>query len=250
MVVETVLFDLDDTLFDHRHARLAGLQAIRQAQPELRRFPVARLDRSLERLLTDIHLRLVLTGKVTHDEGRWLRMVRFLEEYQIRLPRQRIQALIDLRVATYERHLRAVPGAAALLRHLHESGRVIGVVTNNLRSEQEEKLRVTGLEEYVDHLVCSEQVGVTKPNPRIFRVALQRTGGTPRTAVMVGDSWAVDVVGAIRLGIPSVWFHRDSRPRPRSPVARELRSFRPLAHAARVILTHRPPAARPRPKRR
>jgi HAD superfamily hydrolase (TIGR01509 family) len=239
MAVEAVLFDLDDTLYDHRHARLAGMRAIRQVEPALGRIPLARLDRTFERLLNDIHISLVLTGKISLRESRWLRMTRFLEEYRIKLPRRRVQELIDLRIETYTQHRRAVPGSSALLRHLHARGTTVGVVTNNLRSEQEEKLRVTGLEDLVDHLVCSEQVGVTKPDPRIFRVALRRVRARPERAVMVGDSWESDVIGATRLGIRSVWFHRDTRPLPSTPPSDELRSFRPLARAKSVVLGHR-----------
>jgi HAD superfamily hydrolase (TIGR01509 family) len=243
MAIDTVLFDLDDTLYDHRHARLAGMQAIRRADPALGRLPLTRLDRTFERLLTDVHISLVLTGKISLGESRWIRMTRFLDEFRIELPRRRIRELIEIRFAEYLRHRRPVPGAPALLRHLKAEGKTVGVVTNNLRSEQEEKLRVTGLDALVDHLICSDQVGVTKPHPRIFRVALKRAHAQPRTAVMVGDSWEWDVLGAARLGIWPVWFHRDRRPLPRAPRAEELRSFRPLAQATRVILggRHRRP---------
>jgi HAD superfamily hydrolase (TIGR01549 family) len=244
MAVEAVLFDLDDTLFDHHYARRAALQTLRAAEPAVGRFPLEQLDRTFERLLTDIHISLVLTGKITPEESRWMRMAKFLKEYHIKLPRKRIRELIEVRTESYRRHRRAVPGAPALLRRLRSSGRTVAIVTNNLRAEQEEKLRVTGLDRWVDHLVCSEQVGVTKPAPRIFRVALERAGARPRTSVMVGDSWEYDIVGATRLGIRSIWFHRDSRALPAAPPAEELRSFRPLSRATTVIL------GRPRRSRR
>ena len=239
MAVDTVLFDLDDTLFDHRHARLAGLRALREAEPALQRFPLAQQDRTFERLLTAIHLGLVLTGKISPEQSRVLRMSKFLQEYRVERSRRQIGELVELRLTAYRRHRRAVPGAMALLRHLRDAGRTVTVVTNNLRSEQEEKLRVTGLDPLVNHLVCSEQVGVTKPDPRIFRAALKRSGAHPRQSVMVGDSWEYDVTGAAKSGIWPVWFHRDRLPIPRSPAADELRSFRPSAHAARVVLRGR-----------
>ncbi len=152
------------------------------------------------------------------------------------MSRRRIRELVDRRTEAYLRHRRAVPGAPALLRDLHAAGKTIGVVTNNLVAEQEAKLRAIGLEDLVYHLVCSEEVGVTKPDPRIFRTALQRAAASPRGSVMVGDSWEYDVVGATRVGMRSVWFHRDARPLPPSPPAAELRSFRPLRQATAVIL--------------
>lgn len=239
MTIEAVLFDLDDTLFDHRYARLAGLRALREAEPALARFPLAQLDGSLERLLTEIHLRLVLTGRISPEKSRLLRMTRFLREYHIERSRRQIEDLVEIRLAAYREHRRAVPGAAPLLRRLHDAGAVVTVVTNNLRSEQEEKLRVTSLDRLVDYLVCSEQVGATKPDPRIFRAALRQSAAAPRTSVMVGDSWDYDVRGAAQTGIWPVWFHRDRLPLPRSPPADELRSFRPSALAARVVLRGR-----------
>ena len=236
MAVETVLFDLDDTLFDHRHARRAALRTIRSVEPVLGRLSLERMDQEFERLLTEVHVSLVLSGKVTPEESRWIRMNRFLEDHHLVLPQKRVRELIELRMEAYRRHRRAVPGAPEILQRLRATGAAIAVVTNNLVTEQEEKLRVTGLEPLVDHLICSEQVGATKPDPRIFRAALRRARGRAQTAVMVGDSWESDVLGAARLGIRSVWFHRDRRPLPPAPRSGELRSFRPLPHAARVIL--------------
>jgi HAD superfamily hydrolase (TIGR01509 family) len=236
MAVETVLFDLDDTLFDHRYARLAALRTLRELEPAIAQYPLAQLDREFERLLTDVHIALVLTGRISPEESRWMRMTMFLDAHRIQLPRKRIRELIDLRTEAYRRQRRAVPGAKTLLRELHSLGVTVAVVTNNLVSEQEEKLGVTGLDALVDHLVCSEQVGATKPAPRIFRVALKKAHARPPAAVMVGDSWEYDIVGATRLGIRSIWFHRDRRPLPAAPPAQELRSFRPLARARSTIL--------------
>ena len=236
MAVQAVLFDLDDTLFDHRHARLAALRTIRSIEPALARYSLAHLARECDRVRSEVHFALVVTGKISPEESRWRRMTRFLAEHRIDLPRTRIRELVDLRTESYRRNRRAVPGAEALLRQLHASDAKIAVVTNNLVTEQVEKLAVTGLDHLVDHLVCSEEVGVTKPAPQIFRVALQRAGARPGTAVMVGDSWEYDIVGARRLGIRAIWFHRDDRPRPSQPRADELRSFRPLARASSLIL--------------
>lgn len=239
MDVRTVFFDLDDTLFDHRHARLAALRAIRTRVPKLALLPVARLDRSYERLLAEVHRTQVLPGRLSLEESRVLRMTRFLLEFGIELPPSTIGDLLAYRQAVYRRNRRAVPGALALLSRLRSLYTAIAVVTNNLRSEQEEKLRVTGLDAWVDELVCSEQVGFTKPDRRIFTAALARTRSTPARSVMVGDSWESDVMGALAARIRPIWFHRDATPNPQPTRAAELRSFRPLSHATSVILDHR-----------
>lgn len=235
MAVKAVLFDMDDTLYDHRHARRAGLRALQQVEPVLAGKPLVVLDHAYERLFTTDHASRVLTGRLSLEASRRSRMAIFLNQFGAPASRARVQELVDLRLAEYFRRRRAVPGAPELLRALRGLGLPVGVVTNNLRSEQEEKLRFLRIGEYVDHLVCSEQVGVMKPHPRMFRLALRRLGTRADRAVMVGDSWASDVLGAAPLGIWPVWFHRDRRRLPAQPPAAELSSFRPLPRALAVV---------------
>ncbi len=243
MAVKAVLFDMDDTLYDHRFARLAGLRALQGAEAGLARVPLRELDSVYERLFTTGHASLVLTGRITLDSSRRSRMAAFLKEFGVAASRRRVQELVDLRLAEYYRRRRAVPGAPELLRALRSAGVPVGVVTNNLRTEQEEKLRFMRIGGYVDHLVCSEQVGVMKPHPKMFRLALRRLAVSADRAVMVGDSWDSDVRGAAPLGIWPIWFHRDLRPMPADPPAGELRSFRPLSRAFAAVTRSRPGGA-------
>jgi putative hydrolase of the HAD superfamily len=135
----------------------------------------------------------------------------------------------------YIRTRRAIDGAAALLSALKPRVK-IGVVSNNLLAEQQEKMAQCGLDEFVDALIVSEKVGVVKPDPLIFRVALDRLAVSKEDAVMVGDSWAADVEGARAAGISVVWFNRNGRPSP-DPNAGvpELRALEPVSAAIDAI---------------
>jgi putative hydrolase of the HAD superfamily len=65
------------------------------------------------------------------------------------------------------------------------------------------------LDRFLDPLVISCQVGVAKPQPGIFRAALQRSGQPAHRALHVGDSYREDVVGARRVGIQAVLVRRE-----------------------------------------
>ena len=89
----------------------------------------------------------------------------------------------------------------------------------------------------MDELIASEDVGVAKPDPRIFEIALARLGTSAAEAVMVGDSWANDVAGAHALGIRAIWFNPDRAPRPAVPAGvEELHSLVPAAEVAALLL--------------
>ncbi len=135
-------------------------------------------------------------------------------------------------------------GTIPLLRRLKERVSV-GVVTNNHTEEQREKIRALDLGPWIDFLVTSEDVGVSKPDAVIFATALKEAGVTAPEAVMVGDNWAVDVVGATSAGIRAVWLQRRGRRPAGFSQVEVLRSFSPSGRAERLLL--RAPAMRAHP---
>jgi HAD superfamily hydrolase (TIGR01549 family) len=90
----------------------------------------------------------------------------------------------------------------------------------------------TGLEldRYVDFVLASAAVGLAKPDPAFFRVALDRAAAAPHEAIMVGDSYRADVVGARAAGIDAVLLDRDGEATDVDdvPVIRSLAELPPL----------------------
>lgn len=112
-------------------------------------------------------------------------------------------------------------GVIESLRSLHEAGIQLGIVSN---SEGTIRALLTdlGLVDLFQTIVDSWVEGVTKPDPRIFQLALDRLGGmAPSEAVMVGDSYPADVLGARAAGIPAVlldpWDFHPEADAPRFP---------------------------------
>jgi putative hydrolase of the HAD superfamily len=103
---------------------------------------------------------------------------------------------------------RLCPMVACALRIAADSGWVPVVVTNGTLRQQEAKIKKTGLDRYVADWVISEEVGVSKPNPRIFALAAQRVRMRLNAAWVVGDTPEADIAGAAAVGLPSVWVHR------------------------------------------
>lgn len=88
----------------------------------------------------------------------------------------------------------------------------LALVTNGLSCLQREKLAVSGLGEHFAAVVVSAEFGVGKPDAGIFRHALAELDA--EDGVMVGDSLARDVDGALAAGLGAVWVNRYGRPRP------------------------------------
>lgn len=247
-----LLVDLDDTLFDHLGTSGRALARFARSEPALSGWTVRRLlDRYTEHL-NAIHPK-VLTGTLSIDEARIERMRRLFEEAGGRIDRAGAAERARRLRTIYQSERRAVPGASPFLRYVHRRARVV-IVSNNLLEEQREKLSFLGLSPFVDDLVTSEEVRAIKPDPKLFNAALARSGSRREEAVVLGDSFGSDVVGARRAGLPVVWFNpRAGRVPPGAPKVPQLRSLRPPSaawaavvaawrHAGRRGLRRRQPA--------
>lgn len=105
-------------------------------------------------------------------------------------------------------------GAVSLLNALQ--GKVkMGIITNGFTSLQQIRLERTGLRDHFDLLIISEEVGVAKPDPRIFDYALEKAGNPDRSRVlMVGDTAASDILGGINSGLATCWLNAHHREQP------------------------------------
>jgi putative hydrolase of the HAD superfamily len=111
-----------------------------------------------------------------------------------------------------------IPGMAQALRQFKTQGHRLALVADARPDTPPNVLRQHGLYDLFDAFAISEVVGATKPDPRIFGVALDALGmaaGDYCHVVMVGNNLERDVVGANRLGLISVFFYVNERRRTR-----------------------------------
>ena len=99
---------------------------------------------------------------------------------------------------------RPYPEAAEVLAALRARGYRIGVIANQSAGTAD-RLQAWGLLAHIDLVVASAEEGVAKPDPAIFRIALERAGCAPEEAVMIGDRLDNDIVPAKAVGMRTVW---------------------------------------------
>ncbi len=97
---------------------------------------------------------------------------------------------------------RAYPQAGPLLGRLSRRFRL--AVIANQSAGAEERLRRYGLLDYFDFVLGSADIGLQKPDPRIFRLALEKAGCTPHEAAMIGDRPDYDIYPAKQLGLRTI----------------------------------------------
>ena len=120
---------------------------------------------------------------------------------------------------------RPVAGAADVVRSLAADCRVV-VVSDGRPDRVAAALDSIGLLETIgrDAIVTPADAGFRKPDPRLYAAACRTAGVPPDRAVMVGDSWARDVAGALRAGLHAVWYRPSGRRDRRTPPPRPFRT--------------------------
>ncbi len=207
MAPKWIFFDLDDTLFDFSSASLISLRKLYEETPEIQtRFS------SPKAFIDEYHIhnkrmwQLHESGQITAD---FLKPERFrltiAPEREDEETRNAMRALNDQYLWHLGECKAPMEGAKELLEELSKKY-LIGVLTNGFTEVQYRKLRSTGLDRYIQRMVISDEIGIQKPDSRLFRYAEQETGASPESTIMIGDNPDNDIQGALDAGWKAFYF--------------------------------------------
>jgi len=82
----------------------------------------------------------------------------------------------------------------------------LGIITNGSSASQNGKIDFVGLRDKFQAVTVSDDVGVGKPDRRIFEISCAELDVKPEEAVYIGDSYEKDVQGAVNAGLRAVWY--------------------------------------------
>jgi putative hydrolase of the HAD superfamily len=190
MKPNAVLFDLDDTLAD----RAAGLRKYANLLHE--QFS-AQLRPCLEQ---ELHHALLMA-----DDFGSLRQAEALAACRLWRSPPDPALLYDHWQAHFGGMAICYPGSIELLSMLKQSSIKLGIITNGGSAMQRSKLVALGIGHLLDAVVVSEEVGLRKPDPRIFKLALEQLECEPNRAWFVGDHPEHDIRGAAAAGLTTFW---------------------------------------------
>lgn len=203
--IDTVLFDLDDTLHDDTAAYQI---AARRVAEDLARERGPAALRVFDAYVAEAN---AFWGKLTSEH-----LMASIHDTRIQMWLDALRAAgIDAdaelagwcahRYTTYRAEaLELSPGALDLVVALREGGCRLGIVTNGFAATHHEKIDKLGLRPYVDAVFLADEMGMVKPDPAVFVHACRVLGSAPDRTAMVGDRYDRDVIGAQAAGLFTV----------------------------------------------
>jgi 2-haloalkanoic acid dehalogenase type II len=207
VAIRGILFDLDFTLVDNDVGwrQLWPSVAARFAERYPGFDPDEFQSRSYE--FADGHYELLLRGDIDYDTYRRDYVRHGLEPWG-ELDDELFAAYSDARTRSVDL-IELFEDAVETIRGLRARGLKIGILTNGPSELQRRKLRRIGIEDEVDAVAVSEEIGASKPDPQAYERAVAMLGLEADEVAMVGDHVVNDVAGALAAGLAAaVWVER------------------------------------------
>ncbi|MFC4502078.1 MULTISPECIES: HAD family hydrolase [Streptomyces] len=204
MSIRAVVWDVDDTLFDYTTADREGMRAHLVAEGLMAGYGTAEQALDRWREVTDQQWARFAAGEVGFEEQRRDRVRVFLgaemtdDEAEDWFRRYR---------AHYEAAWALFPDVLPVLDALAGSHRH-GVLSNSSLHVQDHKLRVLGVHDRFESILCAAELGVSKPEAAAFLAACEALSLPPHEVAYVGDHPEIDGRGAADAGLLSVWIDR------------------------------------------
>lgn len=119
------------------------------------------------------------------------------------------------------RELSAYPEVPAMLRAIRGTGFKMAILSNGAPAMLQAAVEAAGLAVQFDHVLSVESVGVFKPHPSVYQLAVDRLGlAAARICFVSSNGW--DIAGAAHFGFRGAWINRGRDPRERLPAGPEI----------------------------
>ncbi len=194
-----ILLDIDNTLYAYQPCHAYALQAcsdkFKELAPEVDDATFYQLYQTARKR---VNLDLISQGA---SHSRLLYFQKLFENYYNK-------TCFDLTL-TFEAYywqsffekMQLLPKAKQFLEDCNNKGVAICLITDLTAHIQYQKIAELGITKYINFMVSSEEAGIEKPHPYIFKLALEKLNLSPDEVIMVGDNEKKDIDGAQQLGI-------------------------------------------------
>ena len=200
-----VLFDIDETLLDHRTTERAAAEALHRiagVERPVGEF-VAAWSEALER-----NFGRYVAGELSYQDQRRARVRDVVDP---ELDDEAADRLLVHYLDAYLAGSALFSDALPCLDRLTRGGHRLGIISNGQSDHQRTKLARCGIAERFEHILISEECGYHKPAPEIFAQACSLMGAPAGHVFYIGDRYDVDAEGARRAGLRGVWLDRNAR---------------------------------------
>lgn len=201
--MQVIAFDLDDTLYD----RILPLKKSFINTNKLKSVPFSLFYKYYE-INSDIAFGYEQEGKMKLHESRLFRISRTFEDLGISVEKSEVEFFLKC-YQINQNHITLFPRIPLILDYLTRRQKQLIIITNGPTYHQLNKIKNLRLDRWFTkkQIIISGDVGIAKPDTRIFKLAEKRFSFDSKDAWFIGDSYKKDIVGSSKANWNAVWFN-------------------------------------------
>lgn len=206
MKIQHIFFDLDHTLWDFERNSALAFQKILPEAGVMIEF-----DNFIKHYapINAKYWKLYREEKVSKANLRYGRLKETFDAIGHHVEDSVIDHLAEEYIHELPNFNHLFAGTIDILNYLHSSYE-LHIITNGFEEVQTLKMQKSGILGYFDKIITSESVGVKKPNPKVFRFALDRASAKPQHSMMIGDNLEADIQGALDVGMNAIHYNSEN----------------------------------------
>jgi putative hydrolase of the HAD superfamily len=201
--ISHVFFDLDHTLWDFDKNSALTFEKI---------FELNNIDVDLDEFL-EVYIpinyeywKLYREEKIDKASLRYGRLNDAFKLLEIKVKTSMIYKLSDDYITYLSTFNHLFEGTVEILKYLQVNYK-LHIITNGFKEIQQCKLNNSNINTFFETVTNSEMVGVKKPNPKIFKHALNVANANQENSIMIGDNYEADILGALNFGVDAICFN-------------------------------------------
>jgi len=203
LIVKDIFFDLDHTLWDFDKNSMLAFKRV------FKKFKIIIEFDAFLKIYEPINIeywKKYREDKVSKENLRRGRLIDSFIFFDLIYTTEKIDEIADayIQELPFDNHL--FEGAVEILDYLILKYK-LHIITNGFEEVQHKKLKNSGIDHYFSTVTTSEEVGVKKPNPKVFLTALNKANSLHAQSVMIGDSLEADILGANNIGMQTIFYN-------------------------------------------
>ena len=203
LIVKDIFFDLDHTLWDFNKNSMLAFKRV------FKKFKITIEFDAFLKIYEPINIeywKKYREDKVSKENLRRGRLIDSFIFFDLIYTTEKIDEIADayIQELPFDNHL--FEGAVEILDYLILKYK-LHIITNGFEEVQHKKLKNSGIDCYFSTVTTSEEVGLKKPNPKVFLTALNKANSLPAQSVMIGDSLEADILGANNIGMQTIFYN-------------------------------------------
>jgi len=200
-----VFFDLDGTLLDHKNSEYLSVIKFYNNYMEHFRFN----ENEFYRLwceISDKYFSEYLNGKLTFAQQRIERIKELFHLSGVKLSDVEAERKFNEYLLEYENSWKLFDDVIPCLKSLNNYR--VGIISNGHLEQQLYKLKKMGIKDYFEIVIAAGEVGVAKPNIKIFQIACERAKIDPEVCYYIGDDLNEDIISCKKINMKGIWANR------------------------------------------